>query len=62
MDKLSYVERQKQVKFAVGMAEIDGGITSSFTQKLLERYETGEVSSGQLKQAILDHYITHRPR
>ncbi|MFN3188834.1 MAG: antitoxin VbhA family protein, partial [Candidatus Paceibacteria bacterium] len=45
MDQNSYIERQKQVKFAVGMAAIDGGKPSPFTQKLLERYEDGEITS-----------------
>lgn len=57
MDQNSYIERQKQVKFAVGMAAIDGGKPSPFTQKLLDRYENGEISSVQFKQMILKQFI-----
>ncbi|TCI57268.1 hypothetical protein EVJ24_00385 [Exiguobacterium sp. SH1S21] len=56
VDKNSYIERQKQVKFAVGMAAIDGGKPSPFTQKLLNRYENGEITSAQFKQAIMEQY------
>lgn len=31
--------RKEQVKFAVGMASIDGGHPSAFTKKLLDEYE-----------------------
>ena len=51
------IERQKQVEFAVGMAAIDGGKPSAFTQNLLNQYEQGLVSSSQLKQAIVEKYI-----
>ena len=61
MNQNSYSRRQKQVRFAVGMAAIDGGKPSSFTQKLLERYENGEITSSQLKQAIMEQYTkAHR--
>jgi hypothetical protein len=50
------IERQKQVEFAVGMAAIDGGKPSAFTQNLLNQYEQGQVSSSQLKQAIVEKY------
>lgn len=49
-------ERQKQIQFAVGMAALDGGKPTTFTQNLLNQYENGEVSSNQLKQAILQKY------
>ncbi|RUS49612.1 hypothetical protein QI30_19450 [Kurthia sp. 3B1D] len=52
----SRLERQQQVRFAVGMAALDGGKPTSFTQNLLNQYENGEVSSSQLKQAILQKY------
>jgi hypothetical protein len=51
------IERQKQVEFAVGMAAIDGGKPSEFTRNLLNQYEQGQVSSSQLKQAIIEKYI-----
>ncbi len=51
------IERQKQVEFAVGMAAIDGGKPSAFTRNLLNQYEQGQVSSSQLKQAIVEKYI-----
>lgn len=52
----SRLERQKQIQFAVGMAALDGGKPTTFTQNLLNQYENGEVSSSQLKQAILKRY------
>lgn len=55
-DKLR-LERQKQIQFAVGMAAIDGGKPSEFTQNLLKQYELGQLSSSQLKQAIVEKYI-----
>ena len=51
------IERQKQVEFAVGIAAIDGGKPSAFTRNLLNQYEQGQVSSSQLKQAIVEKYI-----
>lgn len=48
-------ERQKRVKFAVGMAAIDGGKPTDFTQSLLKQYENGEVSAKYLKQAIIEN-------
>lgn len=52
----SRLERQKQVRFAVGMAALDGGKPTDFTQKLLNQYENGEVTAKQLKQAIFQKY------
>lgn len=49
-------ERQKQIQFAVSIAALDGGKPTTFTQNLLNQYENGEVSSNQLKQAILQKY------
>ena len=49
-------ERQKRVQFAVGMAAIDGGKPTDFTQSLLKQYENGEVSAKHLKQAIIEKY------
>ena len=57
MDQDSYIERQNQVKFAVGMAAIDGEKPSPFTQQLLNRYENGEITSAQFKQIILKQFI-----
>lgn len=56
MKENSRLERKKQVQFAVGMAAIDGGKPSTFTQNLLNQYENGQVSSSQLKQAIIEKY------
>lgn len=50
------LERQKQIQFAVGMAALDGGKSTVFTQNLLNQYENGEVSPSQLKQATLKKY------
>ena len=52
----SRLERQKQIQFAVGMAALDGGKPTDFTQNLLNQYENGEVTSRQLKQAIVKKY------
>ncbi|CAM3184103.1 antitoxin VbhA family protein [Filibacter tadaridae] len=48
--------RQKLVEFAVGIAAIDGGKPSAFTQNLLNQYANGQVSSSELKQAIVEKY------
>lgn len=56
MNENSQQERQKQIEFAVGMAAIDGGKPSAFTKNLLNQYENGQVSSSQLKQAIVEKY------
>ncbi|WP_438316745.1 antitoxin VbhA family protein [Sporosarcina sp. FA9] len=56
MNENSRTERQKKVEFAVGMAAIDGGKPSAFTKNLLNQYENGQVSSSQLKQAIVEKY------
>ena len=56
MKNHSRLERQKQIQFAVGMAALDGGKPSLFTQNLLNQYENGQVTLGQLKQAILQKY------
>lgn len=56
MNKNSRIERQEQVEFAVGMAAIDGGKPSVFTKNLLNQYEEGQISSSQLKQAIVEKY------
>ncbi len=47
---------KKQIQFALGMAALDGGKPSAFTQNLLNQYESGQVTSRQLKQAILQQY------
>ncbi|MBG9453786.1 hypothetical protein ABE61_06735 [Lysinibacillus sphaericus] len=52
----SRLERKKQVQFAVGVAALDGGKPSVFTQNLLNQYENGQISSSQLKQAIVEKY------
>lgn len=52
----SHLNRKKQVQFAVGMAALNGGKPSAFTQNLLNEYENGQVTSDQLKQAILKKY------
>lgn len=54
MNTNSRLERQKQIQFAVGMAALDGGKPTAFTQNLLNQYQ---ITSGQLKQAILQKYV-----
>lgn len=58
MELKSRLERKNQIKFAVGMAALDGGKPTSFTQNLLKQYEDGEVTSSELKQEILKKYVT----
>ena len=52
----SHEERKKRVEFAVGLAAIDGGKPTSYTQNLLKQYENGEISVSQFKQAIVEKY------
>jgi ssDNA-binding replication factor A large subunit len=52
----SRLERQKRIQFAVGMAAIDGGKPTDFTQNMLKQYENGEVSASELKKAIVGKY------
>ena len=52
----SHEESKKRVEFAVGMAAIDGGKPTSYTQNLLKQYENGEISVSQFKQAIVEKY------
>lgn len=52
----SRLERQKQIQFALGMAALDGGKPTAFTQNLLSQYENGLVSARELKQAIIQKY------
>lgn len=56
MKDYSRLEQQKQIQFAVGMVGLKGGKPSTFTQNLLNHYENGQVTSVQLKQAILQKY------
>lgn len=56
MNENSREERQKQVEFAIGRAAIDGGKPSVFTKNLSTQYENGQVSSSQMKQAIVEKY------
>ena len=49
-------ERKKRVQFAVGMAAIDGGKPTLYTQNLLKQYENDEISINQVKQAIVGKY------
>ncbi|MBM7701072.1 antitoxin VbhA family protein [Kurthia huakuii] len=52
----SRLERQQQIQFAIGMAALDGGKPTIFTQNLLKKYENGDISSSQLKQTILQQF------
>lgn len=56
MNSNPQAERQKNVQFAVGMAAIDGGKPTAFTQNLLEKYEKDEVTASQVKKAIIEKY------
>jgi len=56
LNPISQEERRKRIQFAVGMAAIDGGKPTAFTQNLLDQYEKGEVTTSYLKQAIIEKY------
>ncbi|ATP39656.1 hypothetical protein CSE16_06095 [Solibacillus sp. R5-41] len=56
MNSSPRVDRQKRIQFAVGMAAIDGGKPTTFTQNLLNQYEDGEISAIHFKQAIIEKY------
>lgn len=56
MDLNKKTDRQRLIQFAIGMAAIDGGKPTDFTQNLLSRYENGEISASYLQQAILEKY------
>lgn len=56
MDRTSQKQRKKNVRIAVGMASIDGGRPTVFTQQLLRQYEEGTLSSAQVKNEILKKY------
>lgn len=56
MQATSRLKRQNDINFAVGMAAIDGGKPSVFTQELLKKYENGAMSSKELKEAIIKKY------
>lgn len=49
-------KREKRVRFAVGMAAIDGGKPTAFTQNLLRQYEAGTVSASDVRKSILAKY------
>ncbi|WP_394122003.1 antitoxin VbhA family protein [Planococcus donghaensis] len=51
-----YEDRKTRVGFAVGLAAIDGGKPTVYTENLLEQYETGEITASQVKQAIIEKY------
>lgn len=56
MPVASRLKRQNEIDFAVGMAAIDGGKPSVFTQALLKKYEEGLITSKELKEAIIKKY------
>lgn len=56
MNSNPQVERQKRIQFAVGLAAIDGGKPTAFTQSLLDKYENAEISASQVKQEIIEKY------
>ena len=56
MQVTSRLKRKSDIEFAVGMAGIDGGKPSVFTQALLKKYEEGLITSKELKEAIIKKY------
>lgn len=49
-------KREKRVRFAVGMAAIDGGKPTPYTKELLQKYEAGDISAADLRESILNKY------
>lgn len=56
MQTTSRFERKKQIQFAVAMAALNGGQPTVCTQTLLNQYEHGDITSIQLKRAIVEKY------
>lgn len=56
MQQTSRFERKKQIQFAVAMATLNGGQPTVCTQKLLNQYEHSDITSSQLKRAIVEKY------
>ncbi|MCG7337065.1 hypothetical protein MHZ95_17535 [Sporosarcina sp. ACRSM] len=46
-------DREKQVRFAVGMATIDDGKPTDFSQRLLDEYTEGRISASDLHKPFL---------
>ncbi len=57
MQQTSRFERKKQIQFAVAMAALNGGQSTLCTQTLLNQYEHGDITSTQLKRAIVEKYM-----
>lgn len=60
MQVISHLKRQDNIKFAVGMASLDGGKPSAFTEGLLKKYENGSISSKELKENIIKEYESNK--
>lgn len=56
MQTTSHFERKKQIQFAIAIAALNGGQPTAFTQNLLSQYEQGDITSTQLKRAIVEKY------
>lgn len=56
MNSNPQVKHQKRIQFAVRMAAIEERKSTAFTQSLLDKYENREMSTSQVKQAIIEKY------
>ncbi|MEE1131869.1 MAG: antitoxin VbhA family protein [Caryophanon sp.] len=56
MKNCSQLDRRKQTQSAIAIAAINGGRPTEFTQHLLKQYEDCQITSRELKQAIIQHY------
>lgn len=56
MKNCSQLDRRKQTQYVIAIAAINGGKPTEFTQHLLKQYEDRQITSRELKQAIIQHY------
>lgn len=54
------LKRQKEIEFALGLASIDGGQASSYTEQLLKQYKEGMLSAREVREAIVKEYTKDR--
>lgn len=57
MQQTSRLERKKQIQFAIAMAALNGAQPTVRTRTLLNQYEHGDITSAQLKRAIVEKYM-----
>lgn len=60
MEENIRLKRQKEIEFAVGLASIDGGQASLYTEQLLNQYKQGVLSAREVREAIVKEYTKDR--